>query len=115
MNELKKYFNNEYFYFLGLPVIILIIYFLNPSNVFVDGNQLSFVTILISCFVIEYFIQKAKNGEDIYMRPIPAMKAMEEAVGRATEMGSSVLYVPGISGLDEIDTISGVIILSSNS
>ena len=25
------------------------------------------------------------------MRPIPAMKAMEEAVGRATEMGSSVL------------------------
>jgi len=26
-------------------------------------------------------------------------------------MGSSVLYVPGISGLDEIDTISGVIIL----
>ena len=49
------------------------------------------------------------------MRPIPAMKAMEEAVGRATEMGSSVLYVPGISGLDEIDTISGVIILSSNS
>ena len=105
MNELKKYFNNEYFYFLGLPVIILIIYFLNPSNVFVDGNQLSFVTILISCFVIEYFIQKAKNGEDIYMRPIPAMNAMEEAVGRATEMGSSVLYVPGISGLDEIDTI----------
>ena len=111
MNELKKYFNNEYFYFLGLPIITLIIYFLNPSNVFVDGNQLSFVTILISCFVIEYFIQKAKNGEDIYMRPIPAMKAMEEAVGRATEMGSSVLYVPGISGLDEIDTISGVIIL----
>jgi hypothetical protein len=39
------------------------------------------------------------------------MKAMEEAVGRATEMGNSVLYVPGISGLDEIDTISGVIIL----
>ncbi len=67
--------------------------------------------ILVSCFMIEYFIQKAKNGENIYMRPIPAMKAMEEAVGRATEMGSSVLYVPGISGLDEIDTISGVIIL----
>ena len=111
MNELKKYFNNEYFYFLGLPIIILIIYFLNPSNVFVDGNQLSFVTILISCFVIEYFIQKAKNGENIYMRPIPAMKAMEEAVGRATEMGKPVLYVPGISGLDEIDTLSGLIIL----
>jgi len=106
MNNLK-----QYIYFLIIPSIILVIYFLNPSNIFVDGNQLSFVSILVSCFIIEYFIQKSKSGEKIYMRPIPAMKAMEEAVGRATEMGSSVLYVPGISGLDEIDTISGVIIL----
>ena len=45
------------------------------------------------------------------MRPIAAMTAMEEAVGRATEMGNPVLFVPGISGLDEIDTISGVMIL----
>jgi len=106
MNELK-----QYIYFLIIPLIVIAIYFLNPSNIFVSGNELSFVSILIACFMIEYFIQKSKSGEDIYMRPIPAMKAMEEAVGRATEMGSSVLYVPGISGLDEIDTISGVIIL----
>ena len=106
MNKLK-----QYLYFLIIPLIIIVIYFLNPGDVFVNGNELSFVSILISCFMIEYFIQKSKNGEDIYLRPIPAMKAMEEAVGRATEMGSSVLYVPGISGLDEIDTISGVIIL----
>ena len=106
MNELK-----QYFYFLIIPLIVIAIYFLNPADIFVNGNELSFVSILISCFMIEYFIQKSKNGEDIYLRPIPAMKAMEEAVGRATEMGSSVLYVPGIAGLDEIDTISGVIIL----
>ena len=106
MNELK-----QYFYFLIIPLIVIAIYFLNPADIFVNGNELSFISILISCFMIEYFIQKSKNGEDIYLRPIPAMKAMEEAVGRATEMGSSVLYVPGISGLDEIDTISGVIIL----
>ena len=60
---------------------------------------------------IEYIIDKAKNGEEIYMRPIAAINAMEEAVGRATEMGKSVLYVPGISSLDQIDTISGLIIL----
>ena len=106
MNKLK-----QYLYFLIIPLIIIAIYFLNPGDIFVNGNELTFISILISCFMIEYFIQKSKNGEDIYLRPIPAMKAMEEAVGRATEMGSSVLYVPGISGLDEIDTISGVIIL----
>ena len=111
MNALKKYFKNDYLYFLVIPIGLIVFYVINPGNIFVIGNELSFLSIIISCFVIEYFIQRAKNGEPIYMRPIPAMKAMEEAVGRATEMGSSVLYVPGISGLDEIDTISGVIIL----
>jgi len=90
---------------------IFILYYINPFNIFVSGNELTFFSIVISCFTIEFFIGKAKRGEEIYMRPIPAVKAMEEAVGRATEMGSSVLFVPGISGLDEIDTISGVIIL----
>ena len=32
-------------------------------------------------------------------------------MGRATEMGKSVLYVPGIMDLDQVETISGVIIL----
>ena len=95
-----------------LPFLLLVFYAFNfLHNFFVLGNELSFFTILFSCIIIEFFIRKAKNGDDIYMRPISAMQAMEEAVGRATEMGNSVLYVPGISGLDEIDTISGVIIL----
>ena len=91
--------------------LLFIIYLINPFQIFVSGNELTFFLITISCLTIEFFIRKAKSGEEIYMRPIAAMKAMEEAVGRATEMGSSVLYVPGISGLDEIDTISGVIVL----
>ena len=100
----------DYIFF--IPLILLVLHSINSQiNIFVIGNELSFISIVMACTTIEFFIQKAKNGEEIYMRPISAMKAMEEAVGRATEMGSSVLYVPGISGLDEIDTISGVIIL----
>ena len=91
--------------------LLFIIYLINPFQIFVSGNELTFFSITIACLTIEFFIRKAKSGKEIYMRPIAAMKAMEEAVGRATEMGSSVLYVPGISGLDEIDTISGVIVL----
>ena len=106
MNKIiKKY---PYLFF---GIALVLIYIINPFNIFVSGNELTFLSIIISCLTIEFFIQKAKNGDEIYLRPIPAMKAMEEAVGRATEMGNSVLYVPGISGLDEIDTISGVIIL----
>ena len=106
MNEILKKYRLIIF-----SALLFIVYFINPSQIFVSGNELTFISIALACLTIEFFIQKAKNGEEIYMRPIAAMKAMEEAVGRATEMGSSVLYVPGISGLDEIDTISGVIVL----
>ena len=109
LNKIYNLYTKYPFLFFGL--FVLVIYFFNPFKIFVIGNELTFVSIVLSCLIIELFIQKAKNGENIYMRPIPAMKAMEEAVGRATEMGNSVLYVPGISGLDEIDTISGVVIL----
>ena len=108
MTDIKKYINTSNIGFFIFPIIIFGLYFSNPFSIFVKGNELSFVFVIISCFTIEYFIKKAKDGQKIYMRPIPAMKAMEEAVGRSTEMGTSVLYVPGISGLDQIDTISGL-------
>ena len=60
---------------------------------------------------ILYYISLAKKGVDIYLRPIPGLKAFEEAVGRATEMGKPVLFVPGIMDLDQVETVSGVIIL----
>ena len=97
--------------YIFLPTFITVIYLCNPFDIFLIGNEMSFVFIILVCFVIEYFIEKSKNGEEIYMRPIAAIKAMEEAVGRATEMGKPVLYIPGIASLDEIDTISGLIIL----
>ena len=102
---------NKYIKYILIPFLILLFYFLIPIEIFLKGNETTFVFIILTCFVIEYFIDKAKSGEEIYMRPIAAIKAMEEAVGRATEMGTPVLFVPGISSLDEIDTIAGLIIL----
>ena len=106
---------NKYIKYFLFPLIILLSYFIIQFslglNIFLSGNEMTFMFVVILCFVIEYFIEKAKNGEEIYMRPISAIQAMEEAVGRATEMGKPVLYIPGISSLDEIDTISGLIIL----
>ena len=102
--------NNNIKYIL-IPGALLLTYFLGHETLFLVGNEMSFVFVLISCFSIEYFINKAQNDDDIYLRPIAGIEAMEEAVGRATEMGKSVLYVPGISGLDQVDTLSGLIIL----
>ncbi len=56
-------------------------------------------------------MRKAVRGEEIYLRTIPGLKAVEEAVGRSTEMGKPVLYVPGIMDMDQVETVAGVIVL----
>ena len=101
----------NYIKYLLIPSLLILLYISNPNNFFVIGNELTFYFVVISCFIIEYFIEKANNGEEIYLRPIAGINAMEEAIGRSTEMGTSVLFVPGISGLDQIDTIAGLTIL----
>jgi hypothetical protein len=60
-----------------------------------------------------YFIQSAQSGRMPFVRRIPGIDAIEEAIGRATEMGRSVLYVPGILDIDEIQTVAGLVILES--
>jgi hypothetical protein len=47
----------------------------------------------------------------MYIRPIAGLEAVDDAVGRATEMGKPMLYVAGLSGLGEVTTIASVLIL----
>jgi hypothetical protein len=54
----------------------------------------------------------ARNGKPFYVRPIAGLQAMEDAVGRATEMGKPILFVPGIEDIKEIDTVAGLMVLS---
>jgi hypothetical protein len=58
------------------------------------------------------FILLARTGRPLYIRKIAGLDAIEEAVGRATEMGRPCLFVPGIQDMNEIQTIAGLTILS---
>jgi hypothetical protein len=69
------------------------------------------VVLLILSFAIIYYIFSAKSGKDLYIRKINGLEAMDEAVGRATEMGKPVLFIPGIMDLDDMQTIAGLTIL----
>jgi hypothetical protein len=60
---------------------------------------------------IIYFIQKAKKGEKIYVRKIAGIDAVDEAVGRATEMGKKIYFIPGIQDMNDVQTIAGMAIL----
>jgi hypothetical protein len=92
-------------------LIVMGLYKMGEGVIFVEDLSVQFAAILIFSITIYYYIDRARSGEEIYLRTIPGLKAIEEAVGRATEMGKSVLFVPGISDLDQVETITGLNIL----
>lgn len=72
--------------------------------------------VLIGCIIfiglIFYYFKRAQMGHELYLRPIPGIDAIDEAIGRATEMGKPILYVPGLSGIEDVATIASLTILS---
>jgi len=58
-----------------------------------------------------YFIEHIKKGGKPYIRQIAGLEAVAEAVGRATEMGRPILFVPGIQDMNDIQTVAGVTLL----
>ncbi len=70
-----------------------------------------FFAVLISAAVMA-FIQIARRNPNLYIRRIPGLEAVEEAIGRATEMGRGVFYIPGIEILEHRATIASMNILS---
>lgn len=54
------------------------------------------ITLMVAAFVL-FNIMRAKAGTNLYIRRIAGLNAIDEAVGRATEMGRPVLMVPGLS------------------
>ena len=101
--------NKKIIYCIATFLLVLFIYWSGHGTIFKTGNEYMFVAILLSSLIFYYYINLANQGADIYLRPIPGLKAFEEAVGRATEMGKPVLFIPGISDLDQVETVSGLI------
>lgn len=69
------------------------------------------VVAILFCAAVLYFIRRAKSDSDLYIRKIPGLDAVDDAVGRATEMGRPVLYVPGIETVSEVGTLAALTIL----
>jgi hypothetical protein len=61
--------------------------------------------------LILWFIRKAKQGIHLYIRRIAGLEAVDEAVGRATEMGRPLLYIPGTGYIEYISTVASLNLL----
>jgi len=81
-------------------------------NLIVKGQVTAFVTQIIFAVILVTYISRARKGQRIpYIRRVSGLDALDEAIGRATEMGRPVHYSPGISDVNEAQTLASMAIL----
>lgn len=78
---------------------------------FHTGKIPLFIAMLLFSVAIVWNIYDARSGKEIFVRRIPGLEAVNEALGRATEMGRSILYVLGLGSVDNVATIASMTIL----
>jgi hypothetical protein len=81
------------------------------SNWFRHGRKNTLVATFVMFALVVIYVTIARRGKELYVRKIAGLNAIDEAVGRATEMGKKIFYIPGIMSLSEIQTIASLSIL----
>ncbi|MBD3285592.1 hypothetical protein GF359_04000 [candidate division WOR-3 bacterium] len=61
--------------------------------------------------LVTVFISQARRGKELFLRRIAGLEEIDNAVGRATEMGRPILFVPGLSGIQDVATVAALNIL----
>ncbi|TVM04042.1 MAG: hypothetical protein CV087_02295 [Candidatus Brocadia sp. WS118] len=120
----RKVFNGEaidkrqaYYFKLGMVSGESKIVFDTVASARARGNWLhmkkanNFIIMIILSVIIFYFIVHARRNPNMFLRKISGLDAVDEALGRATEMGKPVLFVHGLTGMGSISTIAAISIL----
>ncbi|MCK4856473.1 MAG: fibronectin type III domain-containing protein [candidate division Zixibacteria bacterium] len=78
------------------------------------NTGVTFVLLFVALFIIltVTFVRIARKGKELYIRPLAGIEAVDEAIGRATEMGKPTLYILGLGSAADIATIASFAILS---
>ncbi len=87
-------------------------YFFPKGNWFHTGRTVTLFATLIFGFLVYIMVRKAKQGKEMYIRPIAGIEEIDNAIGRATEMGRPILFNPGLDGISRVPTLAGLAILS---
>src|SRR6266436_4665650 len=84
------------------------------TSQWINQTRWSVLVFLVAFFgFVLFYMASAQSGNKPFVRRIPGIDAIEEAIGRATEMGRPVLYVPGIQDIDQMETVAGLVILEN--
>jgi len=75
-------------------------------GIFQPGVTGSFVAMFVFAALVYIMIQRARAGAPMRpIHPLPGIDALDEAIGRATEMGRPVLYISGTQPVTDPQTI----------
>ena len=82
------------------------------TRLFDTGKKWIFLAVILYSATVVYCIYNARSGKGLFIRRIPGLEAVDEAIGRATEMGRSIMYILGLGGVSNVATIASMNILS---
>ena len=81
------------------------------GNWFNSSRLNNFIILIIFSILILCCIKHAKKVPSLFIRKIKGLDAIDDALGRATEMGKPALFVHGLNDMDSISTIAAINIL----
>lgn len=86
----------------------------SPKAAWFNWNRLNiFLMIVLFYVLVMVMVKRAKGGANLWFRRIAGIDAIDEAIGRATELGKPVMYVPGTQNIENIQTIASIQLLTS--
>jgi len=67
---------------------------------------------LVFTGTVLFMISYVRRHPDVFVRRIAGLEAVDEAIGRATEMGKPALFVHGLTGVSDVAVLASLSILS---
>ncbi|MFA6909697.1 MAG: DUF6754 domain-containing protein [Candidatus Cloacimonadaceae bacterium] len=86
-------------------------WFYPVSQWFDSTKTLTLFTTVLLLILVVYAIVITRRKE-VFIRPIAGLQELDNAIGRATEMGRPVMFVPGWGTLGDVCTIASLMILA---
>ncbi len=79
-----------------------------------NWNRVNILIFIVVFFgLVNLMVYKTRHGGSLVFRRIAGIDAIDEAIGRATELGKPVLYVPGTQNIENIQTIASIQLLTA--
>ncbi|MGI6666550.1 MAG: DUF6754 domain-containing protein [Bacillota bacterium] len=78
----------------------------------IEGMQMTVYVEVLLCVALLVLIKRARSGKKVpVIHKIPGLDALDEAIGRATELGRPVVFAPGFADLQNAQTFAAMSIL----